>query len=501
MRGLMKKAVSVFMLLCLLCSCRKFNELNRNPNAGTEASPDVILTGVLKEMHFVPWGYEFLSSQFHCQLLSYYEVQSYEFGAAPFYYPALRNINRMVKEASRTGGAEMEPYYALADFLKAWFYISMSAKVGDVPLSQAGRAEDGVFTPVYDSQKSVYQQCLQWLAAASERVRNLKSRGITHIKGDIYYNGDLLKWEKAINAFRLRVLISLSKKAGDADMNVAARFREILMEPLILNNAENLQISYNDRNTENYNPAYVLHPEVKARRSPLGAVLINLFVKLRDPRLFVIALPTSLAVDTSGAAATADFNSYRGASSGTILAALNDSTLKGYFSLPDYNTLFTSKEGTPAILMGAAEVNFSIAEAINRGWVNEDGAVSAVRYYQAGITAAMQFSGITEERIVQYLQQPALLYKGNNAQGLEQILQQKYIAFFQNSSWEAFYNQRRTGIPEFNVGPFNKNGGKIPLRWNYPQSEYLTNYNQLKRALQSQYQGADNLNGEMWLIK
>ena len=33
---------------------------------------------------------------------------------------------------------------------------------------------------------------------------------------------------------------------------------------------------------------------------------------------------------------------------------------------------------------------------------------------------------------------------GNTAAGLTQILTQKYVAFFQNSGLEAFYNQRRT---------------------------------------------------------
>ena len=37
--------------------------------------------------------------------------------------------------------------------------------------------------------------------------------------------------------------------------------------------------------------------------------------------------------------------------------------------------------------------------------------------------------------------------------GLTQILTQKYLAFFQHSGLEAFYNQRRTGVPTFLVGP------------------------------------------------
>jgi len=42
----------------------------------------------------------------------------------------------------------------------------------------------------------------------------------------------------------------------------------------------------------------------------------------------------------------------------------------------------------------------------------------------------------------------------SSSTALTQILQQKYVAFFMNSGWEAFYNYRRTGVPVFSqAGP------------------------------------------------
>ena len=69
------------------------------------------------------------------------------------------------------------------------------------------------------------------------------------------------------------------------------------------------------------------------------------------------------------------------------------------------------------------------------------------------------------------------------------------------SGWEAFYEQRRTGIPHFNTGPGTYNNGKVPKRWLYPQSEYDYNKANVDAAVQSQYGGDDDTNGEMWLIK
>ena len=71
--------------------------------------------------------------------------------------------------------------------------------------------------------------------------------------------------------------------------------------------------------------------------------------------------------------------------------------------------------------------------------------------------------------LADYLAQASVKYAGNNATGLTQILTQKYIAFFQNSGLEAFYNQRRTGVPTFLTGVGTSNSGRIPKRWLYPQ--------------------------------
>ena len=101
-----------------------------------------------------------------------------------------------------------------------------------------------------------------------------------------------------------------------------------------------------------------------------------------------------------------------------------------------------------------------------------------------------------------YYNQTVVKYAGNNATGLNQILTQKYLGFFQQSGWEAFYNQRRTGVPTFKVGPGNTNGQKIPKRWQYPTSELTNNAGNWKAALTNQFGAAnDDINADMWLLK
>lgn len=489
------RRIAVLCLL-LLFGCVKMDDLHKDPNKATIAPPGIIFSGVAQAMFVKPWGDAQRSAQYHCLTSAYYGNQSYSFGAAGFYYTALRNIDQLVKEANRNGGDAMRPYYALADFMRAWFYIKMTVQTGDIPMREAMKAEQGIDRPVYDAQRDVYLQCLQLLQQSQDTLAKLNSKGNYRIEGDVFFRGNLKQWQKVVNAFRLRVLVSLSNKTNDAGFQIKKNFADILQLPLPESNEDNLQIIYSAAEVSNYYPSYSLTPAADAKRNPLGATYVNLLKQLRDPRLFVVGRPA--AINTTDGSTAHDFNAYRGATTGTLQAALNDSASSGYFSLPDDQYWFSSPVGHPTILLGYPEVSFTIAEAINRGWVTDK---DAALYYQAGIRASMQSYALPADTIHQYLAQPQLGYAGNDARGLQQILLQKYLAFFQQSDWEAFYNQRRTGIPAFATGPANQNHGLIPLRWTYPASESFDNIHHLTEALQRQYNGADNINGVMWLLK
>ncbi len=129
------------------------------------------------------------------------------------------------------------------------------------------------------------------------------------------------------------------------------------------------------------------------------------------------------------------------------------------------------------------------------GWITADTA----DHYRKGITVSMQFFGITEAKIGSYLNES--LVKFDPAKAMELINTQKYLSYFLNSGWEAFFNQRRTGIPVFAIGPYTQNGGEIPKRWMYPQSELDTNFDNVADAINRQYGGNDNVNGLMWLLE
>ena len=177
--------------------------------------------------------------------------------------------------------------------------------------------------------------------------------------------------------------------------------------------------------------------------------------------------------------------------------------------------------GENTFLVGYPEMCLNIAEAINRGWITG----SANTWYQQGVKAMFAFYGVADGAntvsflrgtapgdyvsynvnfsYANYFSQPSVAYAGDNANGLNQILTQRYLTLARNSGLEGYYQWRRTGVPAFKQGGIGIGtpSFNIPLRWQYPVDE--TNYNSAnnKAALQSQYGGTDDLTAKMWLIK
>ncbi|WP_126245681.1 SusD/RagB family nutrient-binding outer membrane lipoprotein [Chitinophaga rhizosphaerae] len=490
-------------LIAGLGACKKFDDLQDNPNKPSQSPPDLILTGILIDLRESPWDQSQRENQFWVSNFDYYARQNYNWGAASTRFGVLRNIQKMEEEANRLGGDENKPYLIIAKLLKAWCYYDMTMKFGDVPMSEAMKSGEDNFTPKYDAQKAVFRQCLALLETAnSEMHAYITSARRGNFKGDFMMGGKPERWQKLINSARLRVLITLSKHADDADLKVKATFAAILSDlaknPIMTGNGDNYEVVYNGSIQENRYPTGPYNSGFDRGRNNMGATYLDTLTAYRDPRTFVVAEPVDTAKDNNIPGFETRFSSYKGGRTGdriSDLAAQNSAKVLSYGNTVRY---WQSGSGEPCIQLGYPETCFTIAEAIVRGWVPGD----AGSWYKKGIEASFAFYGLDANTLnTWYAATAKAQFKGNNNEGLKQILIQKYLAFFMNSGRQAYYQYRRTGIPAFDIGPSNANGGRIPKRWLYPQAEYQTNNEQVKAALQRQFGGTDDINGEMWLIK
>ena len=111
---------------------------------------------------------------------------------------------------------------------------------------------------------------------------------------------------------------------------------------------------------------------------------------------------------------------------------------------------------------------------------------------------------LTDDYINSYLSSKEVAFAANFEEQLKQIIWQKYIMLFLQTPYTAFYEYRRTGVPEFPINPkSNRNTptDKMPLRRMYPSDELDYNMDNVSQAIASQYGGSDDYMGIMWILK
>ena len=518
----MKKIFSIIFIACTLLtmSCKKdFNSLEKDPNRPTTTPPNLILNSILTDMYQSPFSPTQRWNQFYACNYAYYGDQQYTWTGVSFdTYKTLKNVTKMEEEAAKSF-ATPNPYSAIGKFARAYMIYNLTMQTGDVPVSEALKSLDNI-SPKYDSQKDVFKQILTWLDEANNDMVSVVTKGGYLLSNDFYYKNDLTKWRKAVNSFKLRVLVQLSRQEADADLNIKQKFTETLKNPtkypLLDGMADNMEYVYNNQ----YNK-YPTNPDAfgfDAARYNMTATFLDKLVSLQDPRTFYVAEPAAARVAAGNAPNS--FAAFKGAGSGDDLANMSAEAGLGKFSFINRKRYYSTYTAQNTIQVGYPELCFNIAEAINRGWVTGD----AEDWYKKGVQASINFYGISNGNNTVYFQkaggtlsdyntytvaydwatyynQPSVKYEGATATGLNQILTQKYLAFYQNSGWEAYYNWRRTGIPTFHTGPGTGNSQRVALRFQYPVAEKSINQTHVNAAIQSQFSGPDDINAKMWIIK
>jgi len=548
----MKRLFILFLIMASLVilstSCDR-GDLSINPNAaGASAiiNPDLFVNRLTYEMYNGggatdgyannvlegPWWPVHRRNQFFVSNYSYYWGSNfYNWTNTANAFSILKYANQLQQQANLQGAANINQnvYLAIAKFFRAYSFIWYSQRVGDIPFSQAG--SDKIETPKFDAQHDVYKGCLAILDSANALMgayltKYPSSAGTTASSGDIYGLTNL-QWQKAINSYKLRILISLSKRAIDnADLNIPAQFAAMVNNPgtypVMTSNADNLKFKFNAA----YNPypikAYGVQPY--SQFANVSSTFLNLTTATADPRTFIAATPAPAQAASLGSAPidfSNAFSAFVGADIGLNQGTINGNSANGMYSFGNYNYYKTNDGSScePAIVMGYSELCFNVAEGINLGWAaGNDG-----QWYINGINASLSFYSATYPTFKDGGTFPIadksgtslgtatisfsnffskVAYQGGAA-GLTQILQQKYVAMWQNSGWEPYYNWRRTGVPAFSQGGpgIGTSSGQIQLRWLYDNNEIVANSANYNAAIASQYSGADDVTKAMWLIK
>jgi len=473
------KIAIAFSGIVAVSSCKKMMDINYNPDAIPDSNSPIaqLLSSAQVNVGFTAGSDLYRYTTQIMQQMSggaSQPNQTYEYGRynitgsdqnnvwSSIFATTLNDLELIIKQ----GGASPH-YQGVAKILKAFTYQQVVDTWGDVPYSQAQLLSANT-QPAYDDDATIYPKLITLLTDAVTDMNAGSSALSPGTNSLMYTNASWATarafWIKLANTLRLRLLIHYSKKDPAfcvAQITALVNSGAVFMA----SNADSFQMAFYD---------------VANQRNPISAFevsrpnylfadqrMLSLMTPKSDPRRpfyftdFPVGSGTYVAVSATALPATPNNNYSR-----------IHTFLRGALVTPGAGTNSGVYTGAaPQRMLPYAEYCFIRAEAALMGAPG-----SAQQFFTDGITASMQEAGVTAGNITTYLTANGTL-AGTNAQKLQQIIEEKYIALF-GVSGEPWSDWRRTGYPSISV-PTNVINGvtSVPRTLFYPQSEIDLNPN------------------------
>jgi hypothetical protein len=452
-------------------------------------------------------------------------------------YPiAIKNVtdaeSRTHNDASKTNiNAALRVY-------RTYLMSVISDIYGDAPYKEAGMGYiNGIATPKFDKQEDIYSDFFAQLDTALTQFDASKDK----ITGDVIYKGDIAKWKKFANSLRMRYAMRISDVAPEL---AKTEFLKAANDPngVMESSSEDALIKYINVSFSFGSEAYV---DYRANRisqllfgndpsnnpSYICSTFYNQMKNTNDPRTYRIArfyydglmsatgpdnrvdltdeiLNGGVKVEPRDPGAYS-WEPWPAGYKSTILTEMAKSNSKIDPNLarevePKLATNFLKAEN-PGVVMTSAEVDFLMAEAGVKGWLQSS--ISAEDYYKSGVRKAMQFLSdnygcdpISSSEIDTYLANNDF---GHTAEKQKEAINvQAWILHFTNP-FECWANVRRSGYPrmkspaDYGFGQFLTGGTEIPVRLCYPVLESSYNKVNYQEAL-DRMGGTDDWHTHVW---
>lgn len=445
--------------LMSISGCKKFLDVNKDPNDPLTVSESLILPPViLTTSTSIVGGYNGVLTAYWMQQLSINQPapnsESYRLLPADvdntwsFYlYPnVFESLDVMIKQAQ---AASHNQYVAIGKTLFAYNMAIATDVWNEVPYSEALDIAT-IKNPKYDSQETIYNGIQNTLDSALYYI-NQPVSAIAPGPDDLIFNGNMSNWKKFIYMLKARFYLRLTKAPGrtasaQADSALAA------LANGFASNSDNAVVNY--VGTPGAESPWYENTQPGQGGVVMAKSFIDSLIARKDPRLPVMADTNSLgkyAGRPSGSDPAPDPN---------VFSSLNV-FYGGYLPIEDINT----GSAAPLFLATYSEQLFIQAEAT---FITQ-GAAAAQPVYQAAIASHMSLLGIGTAAQNAYIASRPLLTASN---AIQQIITEKYVADF--LSIETYNDWRRTGFPVLALAQ-NAYVNYIPRRWPYSSTELLTN--------------------------
>lgn len=345
---------------------------------------------------------------------------------------------------------ELDNKIIVLDILSAYCYNVLVDTFGDVPYTEA---LDIVKYPLpkYDDAQTIYKDLIAKLTTASHALNTANG---SFGDADMVYGGNTSKWKQFANTLRLRMAINMD----DVDHAYASTQALAAVADGVIGSDANAYFAYATVQP-NTNPLYV-DLVASGRNDFLPAnTFVDKMNALSDPRRgkFYTEYP-------------AGSGNYKGGVYGVLNTFSNFSHITPTIQDPTY----------PGVLLTTSEVEFLLAEAVERG-IAVGG--TAESHYVNGITASMTDWGVAPAAITTYLARTDVAYATATGTWQQKIGEQSWIALY-NRGFEAWTSYRRLDFPVLKAPPVtNGDITEVPKRYGYPGIEQTLNKTNYQAAV------------------
>jgi hypothetical protein len=371
---------------------------------------------------------------------------------------------------------------SIAIILKVYYAWYVTDVNGSMAYTEAFQARyGGTSTPKFETQEQLYDIFDNQLNNVYTAIEGAnQSIQVSPGNGDLFFNGDILKWKKVSNSLRLKIASRLMKR-NPAKLSTIAT--QVLSRDQISSNAESFSLRAR-RFTEhgNFNPIgfSASKPMVDfmgSNNDPRLRIFFqkNSYNRTAINKLVAAGQMNTITIPSSDTATTNTKWRYVGGPTSPYMVSVSHSryytsakrTLNGviYDTIsqlqyriwqPEYNA------GTGNAIFNMltfADYTLLKAELQTRGLITTG--ISTKELYESGIKASIQaydymakeaaiesapevYLSPTDVQITTYQNAPDVLF--NPSKALEQIIIQEYLNYFKqpNEVWALI---KRTGIP------------------------------------------------------
>jgi hypothetical protein len=370
------------------------------------------------------------------------------------YSGSMKDCQLIIEKAA----AANQPYYeGIAKILMAYNLGLATSMWGDVPFTAALKGTASIQS-AYDPQEVVYEQIQLLLDQALEALGRPAEIGGPS-DDDLIFNGDNTKWQKTAHALKARYYLHLSKQ----NPSLATLALDQIAQAF---DSRQTQPQFNFANSDNESNPLALFGKERPQQLEIGIRLGEIMNAKNDPRR----------------------SKYW----------LNIQGKREIFVL-DTVALVRTQRSSPLSLITYEELLFIQAEAMVRADV-----AGSSQIFTKGILQSMESLGVTSQQYNPYLAFNGGLGSSlSQAEKIEKIISEKYVALYGLNPHESWTDYRRTGFPVLTV-PANANASfnpslVIPQRVLYPITERTTNFNNYTIAIDRQ--GGHFMDVKPWAFK